>query len=183
MPQKPRMVVVAQFAGTHGVRGEFKLRSYTDEPTDVFAYGALSAPSGQTLTPQFIRPLKPSVFLCRAEGFSSPEPLIEAFKGALLCVPRGRLPPPGDEDDFYVEDLVGLEARTLDGALLGRVRAVQNYGAGDVVEIKAGGSGGGLVLLPFTKEAVPSVQIAEGFLTVVVPEETEDEEPGRSEGD
>ncbi|MCQ8183797.1 ribosome maturation factor RimM [Parvularcula maris] len=167
MPSEPRMVVVAQFAGTHGVRGEFKLRSYTEEPEDVFEYGELTAPGGQSLRPSFVRALKPSMFLCRAEGFSSPEALLDAFKGALLSVPRDVLPPTEDDDDFYIEDLVGLEARTPDGVSLGKVRTVQNYGAGDVMEIKGAG---GLVLLPFTKEAVPGVHIEEGFLTVV-PEE------------
>jgi 16S rRNA processing protein RimM len=167
------MVVVAQFAGTHGVRGEFKLRSYTEEPEDVFEYGKLTAAGGRTITPTFIRALKPSVFLCRAEGFPSPEPLLDAFKGQLLSVPRDVLPPPADEDDFYIEDLIGLRARTPDGQTIGTVRAVQNFGAGDVVEIKGSG---GLLLLPFTKDAVPEIRIEGGFVTVVLPPDDETEE-------
>jgi 16S rRNA processing protein RimM len=177
MTDKSRMIVVAQFAGTHGVRGEFKLRSYTAEPEDVFAYGELTAPSGKSLKPRFVRALKPSVFLCQAEGYSSPEPLLDAFKGALLSVPRRVLPSPDDEDDFYVEDLVGLEAITPDGLHLGQVRAVQNFGAGDIVEIKGAE---GLTLVPFTKEVVPEIHLDEGRIVVVPPEEDDASEPQTS---
>ncbi|MFC3301959.1 ribosome maturation factor RimM [Parvularcula lutaonensis] len=162
--------MVAQFAGPHGVRGEFKLRSYTEEPRDVFTYGPLTSPNGAVLRPSFVRELKPGVFLCRDKGISSPEQTAP-FKGALLSVPRSVLPEAEDEDDFYVADLIGLEARSEDGTVLGKVRAVPNHGAGDIVEVKCKG---GFVLVPFTKEAVPEVNIDGGYIVIVPPEDDPD---------
>lgn len=161
------MVVVAQFAGSHGVRGEFKLRSFTEEPAALFTYGALTAPSGQKLTPKKVREQKPGLFVCRDASITSPE-ACEPFKGAELSIPRTSLPQTDDDDDFYIDDLIGLEARTEDGDVLGKVKAVPNYGAGDILEIKGKA---GLNLVPFTKDAVPNVQMAEGFVTVVLPSE------------
>ncbi|NNU15711.1 16S rRNA processing protein RimM [Parvularcula sp. ZS-1/3] len=169
MAQKdqPRMVVVAQFAGTHGVRGDFKLRSYTEEPEALFGYGPLRAEGGASLTPKKLREMKPGVFLCRDAEISSPE-AAESFKGKLLSVPRDVLPETDDEDDFYVEDLIGLDAKTEEGEGLGKVRAVTNYGAGDIVEIKGKG---GLILVPFTKDAVPAIDFEAATIVVVPPED------------
>lgn len=160
-------MVVAQFAGPHGVRGEFKLRSYTEEPRDVFGYGPLTSPSGGVLRPSCVREMKPGVFLCRDKTISAPEQTAR-FKGALLSVPRDVLPPADDEDDFYVSDLIGLEARTADGTVLGKVRDVPNHGAGDIVEVKGKD---GFVLVPFTKDAVPEVSIDGGYIVIIPPEE------------
>jgi len=168
------MVVVAQFAGPHGVRGEFKVRSFTEEPEALFAYGSLFMPDGATLSPTKVRQLKPAVFLCRDKAISTPE-ACQTFKGGLLSVPRQSLPASGEEDDFYVSDLVGLEARDEAGSALGHVRAVPNYGAGDIVEVTGKG---GFVLVPFTKDAVPTVNLDEGFITIVPPE---DEDPPRDD--
>ena len=142
-----RMVVVAQFSGSHGVRGAFKLRSFTDDPEAVFIYGVLTTPDGRGLTPKKIREVKPALFLVQANEISSPEDC-DAFKGALLSVPRSVLPPPEDEDDFYIEDLIGLRVVSTDGDDVGAVKAVPNFGAGDLVEIK---TEEGPLLLPFTK--------------------------------
>lgn len=163
------MVVVAQFAGPHGVRGEFKIRSFTDEPGAVFTYGALSTPDGSQLKPTKLREMKPSVFLCKDPNIRSPEACAE-FKGGLLSVPRHVLPAEDNEDDFYVADLVGLEARDENGQALGHVRAVPNYGAGDIVEVS---NGAALVLVPFTKDAVPEVNLDRGFIVIVPPEKAD----------
>ena len=168
------MVVVAQFAGTHGVRGEFKIRSFTEDPEAVFAYGPLSTPDGSKLRPTKLRETKPSVFLCKDADIQSPEACAE-YKGGLLSVPRDVLPMGDEDDDFYISDLVGLEARDETGAVLGRVRAVPNYGAGDIVEVSGKG---GFVLVPFTKDAVPEVNLDEGFITIVPPE---DEDPPKDD--
>lgn len=159
--------MVAQFAGSHGVRGEFKLRSFTENPLNLFAYGPIATPGGDVLTPEVIRVVKPGVYLCRDAAISSPEDC-ERFKGAVLSVSRDLLPDTDDDDDYYVEDLIGLEARTEDGEIIGTVRAVPNYGAGDIVEIKGAV---GLVLVPFTTGAVPSVDLNAGTVTVVLPDD------------
>jgi 16S rRNA processing protein RimM len=165
-PQKP--VVVAQFAGTHGVRGDFKIRSFTEDPEAVFAYGPLAAEGGgPTLTPRPLRELKPGLFLCRADEFATPEAL-DPLKGRLLTVPRTALPDDQDEDDIYIADLIGLDVRLEDGTTLGTVRAVPNFGAGDILEVRGDG---GAHLIPFTREAVPEVRLAEGYVTAVLPTE------------
>ena len=166
-----RFIVVAQFAGSHGVRGEFKLRSFTDEPRALFTYGPLTAPDGKTLTPSLVREVKPGLFLCRDAAITTPE-ACAVFKGALFSVSRDVLPATEDDDDFYIEDLIGLEARTVDGERLGKVRGVPNYGAGDIIDIQ---SSSGAVLVPFTRDAVPEINLSEGFLSVVLPEEEEGE--------
>lgn len=155
--------MVAQFAGSHGVRGQFKLRSFTDDPEAVFSYGPLVAPGGRVLVPRCIRKLKPGLFLCAADGIDGPE-ACAPFRGALLSVPRARLPEPDAPDDFYIADLVGLDARDPSGATIGTVRAVQDFGAGDVVEIA---TDGGPILVPFTRDAVPEIAIEAGYLTVI----------------
>ena len=171
------LVVVGQFAGPHGVRGQFKLRSFTDDPADVAAYGPLKTPDGRTLTVRLVREVKPGLFVAAAPEIDSPE-ACEAFKGATLSVPRAALPAPGD-DEFYLEDLTGLRAVTPDGMPAGQVRAAVNYGAGDLIELQ-GVPDRGTVLVPFTKDDVPAVDVPGGTLTVVLPEETDD---GPEEGE
>lgn len=166
--------MVAQFAGSHGVRGEFKLRSFTENPLRLFTYGPLLTQDGKVLKPALVREHKPGVFICRDPAITSPE-ACAPFKGALLHVDRDALPETEDEDDFYVEDLIGLEARLEDGTAIGVVRAVPNYGAGDIVEIE---SAAGPVLVPFTKDAVPVVDLDAGTLILVLPE---DEPPHRDD--
>ena len=158
------------------MRGQFKVRSFTDDPADVAAYGPLGTPDGRTLTLTLVREQKPGLFLATAPEIDSPE-ACEAYKGAKLSVPRAALPAP-DEDEFYLEDLVGLRAVTPEGEEAGRVKAVVNYGADDVVEL-TGVPGRRTVLVPFTREDVPSVDVGGGTLTVVLPEEDE----GAPEGD
>ena len=170
-------VIIAQFAGPHGVRGQFKIRSFTDEPADVAAYGPLQTPDGRTLTLRLVREQKPGLFVAEAPEIGSPE-ACEAFKGAKLSVPRAALPET-DEDEFYLDDLVGLTAVTPEGASAGRVKAVVNYGASDLVEL-SGVPERGTVLVPFTRDAVPRVDLPGGTLTVVLPEDEDDEPDGEA---
>ena len=166
---KGPFVVVAQFAGAHGVRGEFKLRSFTEDPGAVAGYGPLRTADGRTLTAKLIREAKPSLFVARAPEIRTREDC-DAFAGQTLSVPRGALPPP-EEDEFYLEDLVGLTVRTVDGAPAGTVKAVVNYGAGDLIELSGVPGRNGIVVIGFTREDVPAVDVAGGTLTVVLPEE------------
>ncbi len=175
-----RMVVVGQFAGPHGVRGEFKVRSYTDNPADVAAYGPVFAPSGAKLTLTLGQEVKPGVFLARAAEIKSREDC-DAFRGALLSVPRSALPPATEDDEFYIEDLVGLSAVTVDGAPAGKVHAVVNYGAGDVVELRGVPEVTTPVLIPFTKEDVPEINLAGKVVTVQLPQPSDDEDAALEE--
>lgn len=169
-------VILGQFAGAHGVRGEFKLRSFTEEPEAVAAYGPLFTPDGRALTVRLLREVKPGLFVARAKEITAREDC-DAYSGLKLSVPRDRLPETEDEDEFYLDDLVGLEAKTEDGAPAGRVKAVLNHGAGDLIELTGVPGRNGLIVLPFTREDVPEVSLEGGYVVVVLPEEDEGSEP------
>ena len=173
-PGEGPFVVVAQFAGAHGVRGEFKLRSFTEEPGAVAGYGPLRTEDGRTLTATLVREAKPGLFVARALEIKTREDC-DAFAGALLSVPRDALPPP-EEDEFYLEDLVGLAARTPEGDAAGTVKAVVNHGAGDLLELSGVPGRSGILVVPFTREDVPAVDVEGGSVTVVLPPE-DDETP------
>ena len=179
MAKAPGMVVVGQFAGSHGVRGAFKVRSFTEVPENIAAYGPVTTEAGRRLTLSLGRELKPGLSLATAPEITTPE-ACEDYKGALLQVPRDLLPPP-DEDEFYFDDLIGLVAETAEGDPAGKVKAVVNYGAGDLVELAWIPGRKGVTLIPFTKKDVPAIDLAGGRLTVVLPEEDSDDVP--PEGD
>src|SRR5690606_24267409 len=101
------------------------------------------------------------------------------LNGVSLFVDRDRLPDPDDEDDFYHADLIGLDARLDTGVSIGEVIALHNYGAGDLIEVQDKLKGD-TFLFPFTKAVVPSVRIADGYLTISPPL---DADPGEEEPD
>ncbi|MEM9233137.1 MAG: ribosome maturation factor RimM [Pseudomonadota bacterium] len=175
MSSSPRMVVVGQFAGSHGIRGEFKVRSFTDNPTDVASYGPVKTDKGRALSLSLLRELKPGLFLCSAPEISSPE-ACEVFKTALLHVPRESLPET-EEDEFYFDDLLGAEAVTEAGKPAGRVKAIVNFGAGDLVELTEVPDRKGSLFIPFTREAVPNIDLDTRQLTVMLPQDDQDEQP------
>ncbi|MEO1013989.1 MAG: ribosome maturation factor RimM [Pseudomonadota bacterium] len=157
-------VCLGQIGAAHGVRGDFRVKAFTDAAEDVGAYGPLTldrrAPP-QTLSLQIIRVVKPGVVLARAKEVTSRE-AAEALTNEKLWVARDALPALDDEDDYYVEDLVGLKARLPDGAPAGVVAAVHDFGAGDLLELRQipGVKGGRLIR--FTRELVPEVDIKGG---------------------
>jgi 16S rRNA processing protein RimM len=159
------LVCVGQVTGAHGVRGLVKLTSFTSEPAAVAAYGPLTDESG---TRRFALALKGQVkghFLAAIEGVQDRD-VAEALAGTRLFVERDRLPA-ADEEEFYHADLIGLAAVTPDGVLLGRVAALHNFGAGDLVEIAL--EGGGRPLLPFDRLTVPEIDIAGGRIVIDPP--------------
>jgi 16S rRNA processing protein RimM len=149
------MVCVAQVATAHGVRGALKLRCFTQAPESVAAYGPLCDEAGHEL------------FAVRVVSVAKGGVIVAAEGIADLYVPRSRLPAT-DQDEFYHEDLVGLAARDAQGRSVGRVLAVHDFGAGDILEIAT--EDGRSEMVPFTRDAVPEVDLAAGVLTVVLPE-------------
>ncbi len=156
------MVCVAQIGAAHGVRGAFRVRCFTELPESVAAYGPLCAADGRVLFELEIVGSTKGGVIARAPGIADRD-AAEALRGTRLYVPRSRLPEP-DEEEFYHEDLVGLVARDRTGSELGRVAAVHNYGAGDILEIAT--TAGASELVPFTRAAVPVIDLARGFLTI-----------------
>jgi 16S rRNA processing protein RimM len=159
-------ICVAQIGAAHGIRGEVRLRSFTEDPAAVASYGPLESEDGvQHFEIEALRPAKDH-FVARLVGIGDRN-AAEKLTNLKLYVPRDRLPPTGDADTFYQSDLIGLAAVTKDGNALGIVKAVHNFGAGDIIEIAPAG-GGEPLMVPFTADAVPSVDI-DGRRIVVVP--------------
>lgn len=169
-----KLILVGQVAGGFGVKGEVRVTAYTAEPMALLAYGPLLRADGSVgLTLTSARPEKSGV-VGRAKEIATKEQA-DALRGLKLHILRDRLPEP-DEDEFYLTDLVGLEARDPDSGVLGTVKSVQNFGADDMLEI-APAAGGPTWYLPFTRDAVPDLHIADGWLLAVRPVEIGEREP------
>jgi 16S rRNA processing protein RimM len=163
----PRLILVAQVGGAFGVRGEVKITAYTADAKTLLKFRDLKREDGSSgLTLLSGRPAKAGL-VARAQEITTPEQA-DAMRGLKLYVDRDLLPPP-DADEFYLADLIGLAARDPTAAVIGRIASVQNFGADDLLEIKPPAAASWW--LPFTREAVPEVNIAEGWVTVVRPPE------------
>ena len=159
------MVCVAQIGAPHGVRGAFRLRCFTEVPENVAAYGPVHDEAGRPLFALRILAEAKGGLIAAAPGIADRD-AAEALRGLRLFVPRDRLPAT-EEDEFYHEDLVGLTARAPDGTSLGRVIAVHNHGAGDILEVEL--EPGRTELVPFTRAAVPAVDLTAGTVELVLP--------------
>ena len=160
-------VCVGAIAGSFGVKGEVRLKSFCADPEAIATYGALSSEDGaQSWEVRLTRPVKAG-FAARLTGVANKE-AAEALRGTRLYVDRDRLPHLPD-DEFYHADLIGLSVVDTGGETIGRVKAVLNHGAGDLLEI-SGKTFKQPVLLPFTQAAVPTVDLSAGRLIVDPPE-------------
>jgi len=160
-------ICVGAIAGAFGVKGELRLKSFTASPEDIADYAPLTTEDGSrdfdlTLTGQTNNALT-----ARLSGIATKEQA-DAMRGVRLYVPRERLPNLPD-DEFYHADLIGLDVVDTGGTPLGRVKAVLNHGAADLLEIHGPGLKS-TVLLPFTREAVPTVDLASGRIVADPPE-------------
>lgn len=163
-------VCVAQIGAAHGVRGEVRLHSFTQEPLAVADYGPLQSEDGKrTLTIETVRAAKDHL-VARFAGVADRDQA-QALRNVKLYVARDRLPP-ADDDEFYHADLIGLSVVTAEGADLGTVKAVHNFGAGDILEIVRDGDANAL-MLPFTAQTIPSVDIKAKRIVANPPAETE----------
>jgi len=166
-------ICVAQIGAPHGVRGEVRLRSFTEDPLAFVEYGPLeSEDRKQRFKIEALRPAKDH-FVARLSGVSDRN-AAEKLTNVKLYVPRDVLPDIEEYETFYHADLIGLDAFTQDGAKFGTVATIHNFGAGDIVEIRR--ESGDLVMLPFTEIVVPEVDIAKKRIVVAPPIETESEE-------
>lgn len=165
------LVVIAAVAGAHGVRGDVKIKPFGD-PSQVCSYGPFLDKSGAViLTPTQARPGPNGTLTLRLKENLTREQA-QAMKGTLLHAPRNALPEL-EEDEFYYSDLIGLAVEDLEGEALGKVKSVQDFGAGDLLEISGPD---GVWFLPFTKEAVPHMDFAAGKLVANPPETIEGDE-------
>ncbi len=153
---------MATVGAPHGVRGAVKLTVYAADPLGLKRYNPFETGEGARLKLTKVRLIGKSI-VGEFEGIADRN-AAEALRGAELHVPRQRLPRP-DADEFYHVDLIGLEARTVGGELLGTVRAVSDFGAGDLLEIDGENS----ILVPFTRAVVPEIDFDAGTLTIDPP--------------
>lgn len=166
-PSKPERVCVGAVAGAYGVRGEVRLKSFCAQPEAIGSYGALWSEDGSRSFTVTLGDAVAQGYSARLGGISSREQA-EALRGLRLFVDRDRLPGLPD-DEFYHADLLGLQVFDTGGAPLGRVKAVLNHGAGDLLELVSPGKKGA-ILLPFTRAIVPTVDLASGRIIADPPE-------------
>lgn len=162
-------ICVGAVVGAFGVKGEVRLKSFCADPGSIAAYAPLWTEDGtRSFSVRITRPI-PGGLAARLGGIATREQA-EALRGLRLFADRDRLPALPD-DEFYHADLIGLAVLDTGGAPLGRVRAVHNHGAGDILEIQA--PGGRAILLPFTRAIIPTVDLGSGRIIADPPEEVE----------
>lgn len=159
-PENP--VLLGVVGGAHGLKGECRVRSFTENPVDLGAYGPLFDADGNRYTLKSARIQKNVVVV----GFVEVEDRnhAERLNGRELFVDRSALPEPEASDEFYLGDLVGLAVETVSGAVVGTVVAFHDFGAGDIVEIKP--PEGQTVMIPFSEAAVPKIDAERGVMIV-----------------
>jgi 16S rRNA processing protein RimM len=169
-----RLVLLGVFGAARGVRGEVRVKSYAAEAKAIGAYGPLTDATGaRVFAFEALQPLKGDMLIARVKDVTTRE-AAEALAGVEIFARRRQLPPPG-EDEFYYDDLVGLAAVARDGAPLGRVVGVANYGAGDILEIAPEG-GGETKLMPFSRAVAAEIDFERGTIVIEPPREIEGEE-------
>lgn len=161
------MICVGVLGGAFGVHGEVRLKSYTADPEAIADYAPLTSEDGsRSFDLQITRPLKGG-FAARLSDVRTKEEA-DALKGLQLFAPRDRLPDLPD-DEYYYTDLIGLTVLDTGGAEIGKVKAVLNHGASDLLELIVPGVSS-TVLLPFTRAVVPTVDLASGRIIADPPE-------------
>jgi 16S rRNA processing protein RimM len=169
----PSQICVARIGAAHGVRGAVKLWTFTEDPFAVKCYGPLTTKDGaRQFEVTHARQAKDHL-VATLKGVTTRDEA-ERLSGLELYVAREKLPAT-DEDEYYHADLIGLAAVTTTDAPLGRVVAIHNFGAGDIIEIAP--PHGAALLLPFTNAVVPVVDLATGRVVIELPEEIDGDDP------
>ncbi|MGY3032539.1 16S rRNA processing protein RimM [Bradyrhizobium sp. USDA 4354] len=173
------LVCVARIGAAHGVRGAVKLWTFTEDPFAIRRYGPLLAKDGTRHFEVATAREAKDHLVATFKGVTTRDEA-ERLNGIELYVPRDKLPAT-EADEYYHTDLIGLAAVTTDGEPLGRVLAIHNFGAGDIIEIAP--PKGTTMLLPFSNAVVPEVNVAGGRVVIELPQEIEgnrDEDPSAS---
>jgi 16S rRNA processing protein RimM len=174
---KDNRILLGTIGAAHGIKGEVRITPFTQYAEDIAAYGPLATDRpGLSVTIATLRVQK-NVVVARLEGVAD-RTAAEKLNGVSLYVDRDVLPEPQEEDEFYHADLIGLDARREDGTVIGKVSALPNFGAGDLIEVRDPLSGD-TYLYPFTRAVVPDINLDDGYVTIIVPLDAEigEEEP------
>jgi 16S rRNA processing protein RimM len=172
MPRSCSRILIGRIGPAHGIRGEVMLQSYASRPAAIASYGPLTDEAAtRTFDITSLREAGKGL-IARLDGVED-RTSAEALSGTNLYVARERLPPAG-ENEWYIADLVGLNAVTSGGMTIGSIFAIPNYGAGDLLEIVPA-AGGETLLIPFADPFVAEVDPANGYVVVEMPTETADD--------
>lgn len=166
-------VCIGAITGVRGLKGEVRIKSFTAVPDDVAAYGPLTDEAGARSFKLRITAHAKGQLIARLDGVND-RTAAEALKGTELFISRAALPETG-EDDYYFSDLVGLKAETQSGESLGLIKAMHNFGAGDIIELEDG------MMVPFTKAVVPVVDLDADRIVIIPPLMTGDKNQEGSE--
>lgn len=166
------LICLGAVIGAIGVRGEVRVKTFTESIQGLGTYGPLTAdPGGQSYKVRAVRSVKGGAGV-RLEGIDDRDAAL-GLKGTQFCVPRAALKDVEDDDTFYHVDLIGLDVRDETGARVGTVKDVHDFGGGDLLEVSF--DGGGDEMIPFLSETVPVVDIKAGYVVINPPEMTGDE--------
>ena len=155
-----KRIIIGRIVAPHGLKGEVKIKSFTEAPLDVASYGALMASDGRKFMLTDAR-LQGDVVVVAIAGIAD-RTSAESLRGLDLTIERADLPEP-DEDEFYHADLIDLPVMDASGAEVGRVAAFHNFGGGEVIEIRRGAAG---VFVPFTQKMVPTIDLKGGRIVL-----------------
>ncbi|NVK33559.1 MAG: ribosome maturation factor RimM [Rhodobacteraceae bacterium] len=162
-----KQVLMARIGAAHGIRGEVRVKAFGDDPLSFTDYGPLSTKDGSRTFEVVRARVQKTVVVTQFKGLTNRNQA-EELNGVELYISRDELPEPED-DEFYYSDLTDLDVVSVSGDLLGRVAAVQDFGAGDLLEVRP--QRGKTFYMPFTKEFVPAVDLEKGVVTVDLPED------------
>ncbi|GAC1563651.1 MAG: ribosome maturation factor RimM [Beijerinckiaceae bacterium] len=166
----PPLILVGMFGAAHGLRGEVRLKSYTADPAAIGTYGPLQDAAGaRVFTIKTLRGVGKDMFVARLAEIADRD-TAEALNGTELFIARSKLPPAKDEDEFYQADLIGLRVENENGEVLGRIVALHDFGAGDILEIAPPpeAASKATAMLAFTRALVPVVDITGGRIVVAI---------------
>ncbi len=166
-------VLLAKIGAPHGVRGQVRVTSYTQDVTAFGNYGPLISKDGRKFSVANARAAK-NIVVVTFKGITSREEA-EKIRGLELFIERNSLPDTDDDDDFYINDLVGMQVKEPTGEAVGKIAAIQNFGAGDLLEIiplaNTEKLPGGSWFIAFTRQNVPEIDLENRRVTIVRPEE------------
>lgn len=177
-PSPDRRILVGEITGAHGIRGDVLVRSYTETPDAIAAYGPLTDASGKKSYSLRVVRVTSKGIVARVAGVEDRNGA-EPLRGTKLYIERSKLPETG-ETEFYHADLIGLRAVAADGSALGKIVSVQNFGAGDLLELKP--LEGETEFIPFEDRWVPGVDLDAGMLIINRPAVTVDDDSDEDDG-
>ncbi|MDP7545721.1 MAG: ribosome maturation factor RimM [Alphaproteobacteria bacterium] len=178
-------LLLGEIVAAHGIKGLVKVRCFTEAPADIVAYGPLHDEAGAVVELSLRGPAKDGV-LAALPGVTDRNGA-EALKGTKLYVARSALPDlPAEGEEYYYADLIGLRVELADGTVFGEVKAMHDFGAGDVLELAPKGPGHGAresIMIPFNRQAVLEIDLAKGRLVIAAPDDNGGDDNHGGNGD